>query len=32
MEEIARQEYDYVVNLFLKDSPYTRKTEDKRKL
>lgn len=32
MEEIVRQEYDYVVNLFLKDSPYTRKTEDKKEI
>ncbi len=32
MKEITKQEYDYVVNLFLIDSPYAKDTEDKKEI
>lgn len=32
MEEITKQEYDYVVNLFFTDSPYIRETKDKKEI
>ena len=32
MKEITKQEYDYVVNLFLIDSPYSKDTEDKKEI
>lgn len=32
MKEITKQEYDYVVNLFLTDSPYVKDTEDKKEI
>ncbi|MSS61441.1 hypothetical protein [Fusobacterium sp. FSA-380-WT-2B] len=32
MKEITKQEYDYVVNLFLTDSPYAKDTEDKKEI
>lgn len=32
MEKITKQEYDYVVNLFFKESPYSKETKNKKEI